>query len=250
MRKIATFAAIALTAAATPALADDADGTWTGAYIGISGGYTETKSDQKVVLSGQWLTEAATLQTRVVSDYATASRVKDINYGGQIGYNVQAGSSLVIGVEADVSALSGKNAQTRTSAGTPSYTIANTFDPKVTYSIKGKLGFAAGNTLFYATGGWGWTQADLATDITSNGGYHKASSFSHTFSGYEVGGGLEHRFGRNLSLRLEYVYADHGDVTYATSYVTGSSFLVPAYNETFTQDLTMHQVRVGFNYHF
>ncbi len=99
MRKIATLAALALTAAATPALADDADATWTGAYIGISGGYTETKSDQTVVLGGNWSTEAATLQSRVVSDYATASRVKDINYGGQIGYNVQAGSSLVIGLK-------------------------------------------------------------------------------------------------------------------------------------------------------
>ena len=250
MRKIAALTAMALTAMATPALADDADATWTGAYIGINAGYTEAKSDQAVVLSGNWSTESAALQTRVVTDYPTASRVTDINYGGQIGYNVQAGSNFVLGIEADVSALPGKDAQIRTSSGSPTYTIANTFDPKVTYAVKGKLGFAAGNTLFYATGGWGWTQADLATDITSNGGYHKASAFKHTFDGYEVGGGLEHRFGRNLSLRLEYIYTDQGDVTYTTGYVTGSAFLSPAYNETFTQDLRMHLVRVGFNYHF
>ena len=237
-----------MAAAATPALADDSDASWTGAYAGINAGYTDAKSDQTVVLGGNWSTEAATLQTRVTTDYPTASHVKDFNYGGQIGFNVQAGSNLVVGIEADVSGLSGKDSQSRTSAGSPSYTIANTFDPKVTYGIKGKLGFAAGNTLFYATGGYGWTQADLATDITSSGGYHKASSFSHTFNGYEVGGGIEHRFAGKLGLRLEYVYTDQGDVTYATGFAAGNTF--PGYTETFTQDLRMHLVRVGFNYHF
>lgn len=250
MRKILNLTAIAACAIATPALAQDEDGSWTGAYVGVNAGYTDATSDQTVVLGGNWTTESAALQTRVTTDYPTNSKVQDINYGAQIGYNVQAGSSLVIGVEADVSALSGKEALSHTSAGTPSYTIANTFDPKVTYSVKGKVGIAAGNTLFYATGGWGWTQADLATDITSSGGYHKASSFSHTFDGYEVGGGLEHRFGSNVSLRVEYIYTDQGDVTYTTGYVTGSAFTSPAYTETFTQDLTMHLVRVGINLHF
>ena len=242
--------ALAIAASATPALADDTDTNWTGAYAGVNAGYTDAKSDQSVVLGGAWSTESAALQTRVTTDYPTASDVQDINYGGQIGYNVQAGSSLVLGLEADISGLSGKDSQTRTSSGTPNYTIANTFDPKITYSIKAKMGFAAGNTLFYATGGWGWTKADLATDITSSGGYHKASAFSHTFDGYEVGGGIEHRFGKKLGLRLEYVYTDQGDVTYTTGYVTGSAFTSPAYAETFTQDLQMHLVRVGLNYHF
>ncbi len=250
MRKFVTLGALAIAVAATPALADDNDASWTGAYVGVNAGYTDAKSDQKVVLGGNWSIESAALQTRVTTDYPTASHVKDINYGGQIGFNVQAGSSLVVGIEADVSGLSGKDSQIRTSAGAPTYTIANTFDPKVTYGVKGKLGFAAGNTLFYATGGYGWTQADLATDITSSGGYHKASAFSHTFNGYEVGGGIEHRFGGKLGLRLEYVYTDQGDVTYTTGYVTGSTFLTPAYSETFTQDLRMHLVRVSMNYHF
>lgn len=250
MRRILGLAAIAACAIATPALAEDEDGSWTGAYVGASVGYTDAKSDQTVVLGGNWLIESAALQTRVVTDYPTASRVKDVNYGGQIGYNVQVGSSLVIGVEADVSTLSGKDARTRTSAGIPTYTIANTFDPKVTYGVKGKLGFASSNTLFYATGGWGWTKADLATDITSSGGYHKASSFSHTFSGYEAGAGIEQRLGTNMSVRLDYTYTDQGDVTYATGYVTGSTFTSPAYTETFTQDLTMHLVRLGINFHF
>ena len=250
MRKFVTLGALAIVAAATPALADETDGSWTGAYAGINAGYTDAKSDQVVVLGGNWSTETAALQTRVTTDYPTASHVQDVNYGGQIGYNIQAGSSLVFGLEADVSGLSGKDSQVRTSAGAPTYTIANTFDPKVTYGVKAKLGFAAGNTLFYATGGWGWTKADLTTDITSSGGYHKASAISHTFDGYEVGGGIEHRFGGNLGLRVEYVYTDQGDVTYTTGYVTGSSFTSPAYTETFNQDLRMHLVRVGFNYHF
>ena len=250
MRRLLNLTAIAACTIAAPALAQDGADSWTGAYVGVNAGYTDAKSDQTVVLGGQWTSESAALQTRVTNDYPTNSKLQDINYGGQIGYNVQAGSSLVIGLEADVSALSGNDVQSHTSPASPTYTIANTFDPKVTYGIKGKVGIAAGNTLFYATGGWGWTQVDLATDITSDGGYHKASSFSHTFDGYEVGGGLEHRFGSNVSLRVEYIYTDQGDVTYTTGYVTGSTFTAPVYSETFTQDLTMHLVRVGFNLHF
>lgn len=250
MRTATSLAAMAFCLIASPALADDEDMSWTGAYIGVSGGYTDAKSDQSVALGGAWSSESSALQTRVVTDYPTASHVQDFNYGAQIGYNVQAGSNLVVGVEADVSGLSGKDSQIRTSSGTPTYTIANTFDPKITYGLKAKLGFASGNTLFYATGGWGWTKADLSTDITSNGGYHKASALSHTFDGYQVGGGIEHRFSPNLGLRLEYVYTDQGDVTYTTGYVTGSTFTTPAYTETFTQDLRMHLVRVGVNFHF
>lgn len=256
MRTIFTLSAIAACAIATPSFADE-DSDWTGAYVGVSIGYTDAKSDQTVDLSGTWSTESAALQTYVTDFYASHPKVGDVSFGGQLGYNYQTDGGLVVGLEADVNVLSGKDDTVRgPTATTPfpslTYTVANSFDPKATYGVKAKLGFASGKTLFYATGGWGWTNADIAVDITSNGGYHKTASGSHTFNGYEVGGGIEHKLGSNMSVRLDYTYADHGDFTFDTVYAPGSSFPPPTFNygETYTQDLRMHMVRLGVNFHF
>lgn len=256
MRISKFLAATALTVAgASPALADDADGTWTGAYAGVSIGYTDAKSDQTVALSGAWTSESTGLQAYATDFYPRDSKVQNVNFGGQIGYNYQTASGLVLGLEADISAISGKESVARPlTATTPfpalSYAVTNTFDPKATYGLKAKLGFGSDNTLFYATGGWAWTTADLGVDITSNGGYHKTASVSRTFDGWQAGAGIEQRLGGNLSVRLDYNYIDQGKESFDTVYAPGSAFLTPAYNETFTQELTTHMVRVGINFHF
>lgn len=253
MRTAIKIAALATAAIATPAFADDDQGSWDGAYLGVNVGYADTKSDQDVALSGAWTSEATALQSFVVSNYPTDSHVKDVTVGAQFGYNIQAKQGVVVGIEADVNVPSGAQRSYKGPLPYPSspsltYTIANTFDPKLNYGIKGKLGFGSDQTLFYVAGGWSWTQADLATDITSSGGYHKFASSTHTFDGFQVGAGIEHKIGGRASLRLEYTYSDQGDYTYATQYASGSTFLTPAYNETFTQDLKIQMVRVGFNF--
>lgn len=255
MRTTFTLAAIALSAAATPALADEGEGDWNGAYLGINVGYADTKSDQTVALSGAWTSESAALQSHATDFYATDSHVKDVTVGAQFGYNIQASGGVVIGIEADVNVPSGEQRTFKGPTPTPpfptlTYTVSNTFDPKLNYGLKGKLGFGSNRTLFYVAGGWSWTQADLAVDITSNGNYRKAASFTHTFDGFQAGAGIEHKVTNGTSLRLEYTYADQGEYTYDTSYVTGSSFLSPAYNETYTQDLKTHAIRLGLNFHF
>lgn len=256
MRKTVILSAIAASAIATPALASD-DGEFNGAYVGVSVGYTDAKSDQTVALSNSWTTESAGLQTYVTGFYPSNTKVEDVNYGGQIGYNMQTSGGLVVGLEADVTGLSGSGTVVKPlTATTPfpalSYAVTNTFDPKVMYGVKARLGYASGKTLFYATGGWGWTDADIAMDISSNGGYHKVASLKHTFNGFQAGAGIEHKMSDNLSVRLDYTYTDQGDFTFQTDYAAGSSFAPPGFNytETFTQDLRMHLVRVGLNFHF
>jgi len=254
MRTIFTLTAIAACAIATPSFADE-EGDWTGAYVGLSAGYTDAKSDQTVALSGAWTAESAALQSNVVSFYPNNTKVQNFNYGAQLGYNMQTGGGLVVGLEADVSGIAGSDTAGKPlTATTPfpalSYASSTTFDPKVAFGIKAKLGFASGNTLFYATGGWGWTTADISMDITSNGGYHKTASTSHTFDGYQIGGGIEHKLSPNMSLRLDYTYTDQGDFVFNTAYAPGSTFVTPAYVETFNSDLRMHSIRLGVNFHF
>jgi opacity protein-like surface antigen len=247
---LATAASCAL---ATPALADDGD--WTGAYVGVSVGYTGAKSDSAVALSGSWTTESAALQSEVVNRWAASQSLDDVNFGGQIGYNYQTGGA-VLGIEADITALSGNEVLSRNQASTAfpalNYTYTNRVDPKYMISLKARLGAAMGNTLIYAEGGWGFTKADLGADILSNGGYSKSGRLSKTMDGFVVGAGLEHKFTDSVSARISYDYADMGDESYVTAYNAGSSFAPPTFNyvETFTQDLRMHLVKVGLNFHF
>jgi opacity protein-like surface antigen len=238
---------------ATPALADDGD--WTGAYIGASVGYAAAKSDSTTALSGTWTSESAALQGEVTSRFAAAQSIDDVNFGGQIGYNYQTGGA-VLGVEVDIAALSGESVVNRTQASTAfpalSYTYTNRVDPKSMIALKARIGAAMGNTLLYAEGGWAFVRADLGSDLTSNGGYSKSGRLSKTMDGFIVGGGVEHKLSSNVSARLSYNYADLGEESYVNAYNPGSTFAPPAnnYTETMTQDLRMHLVRVGINFHF
>lgn len=239
---------------ATPAYAEDGD--WTGAYVGVSVGYTAAKSDTTTALSGSWTSESAALQSEVTSRFAARQSLDDINFGGQIGYNFQTGGA-VLGVEADIAALSGNQVTTRGPLATTafpalSYTYTNRVDPKYMISLKARVGAAMGNTLIYADGGWGFTKADLGADILSNGSYSKSGRLSKTMDGFVVGGGVEHKFSDTISARLSYNYADMGEESYVNAYNPGSSFAPPGANyvETMTQDLRMHLVRVGINFHF
>lgn len=254
MKKIALLAAAGTCLIAAPAMASDED-NWTGAYVGVSAGYNSTSSKTATTLGGNWSTEAQALRDFVTSRSASNMSVKAANIGAQIGYNAQIGEMLVVGAEADAALLTGKTDYVRgplSYSTTPAlgYTFTNRIDPKSSYAVKAKLGVAMGPTLLYATGGWGWTRAGLGADIVSTAGYKKTASLNHTYDGFVVGGGIEHKFAPNISARLDYTYTDQGDFSYPTSYVTGSTSTTPAYGETISQNLKMHQVRVGVNFHF
>lgn len=253
MKNFVPFALFAC-AIATPALASEGD-EWTGAYAGVSVGYNNTKSDSAATLGGNWSVEPAGLRTFMTNNIGTKQSVDDFNFGGQIGYNAQVSGNLVLGIEADGAFLNGKEVTVRgpltvPNLVAPTYNFTNRIDPKASAAIKAKAGIAFDQSLIYATGGWGWTWAKVGTDITSSANYRKASNIDNTFDGWLIGGGIEHKLGERLSLRLDYTYADQGSVTYQTSYVTGSSSTTPAYSETLRQDLRMHQIRAGVNFHF
>lgn len=253
MRSIFAIGASALALAASPALAQDED-DWTGGYIGVQGGYSSVKSDSTATLGGAWTSESAALRNEVTTNLGTKQSDGDLNFGAQIGYNFQTGGA-VLGLEGEFLALNGGETISRGPIATTvfpglSYTYRNTIDPKHMFALKAKLGASSGSTLFYAEGGWAWTKAAVGAGITSNGNYLKGGTVDRTFDGFIVGAGIEHRFGSNIGLRLSYHYADQGDKTYNTAYLPGSAFVTPPYSETINQNLRLHLVRVGINYHF
>ena len=98
--------------------------------------------------------------------------------GGHLGFNWQGPSSWVIGVEGDVN-----------------------FSDDVDYlaSVRGRLGYALGNTLVYGTGGIAFAAFDnVALDEET---------------GWVAGGGIETKVRPNMSLGLEALYYDFNDAS-------------------------------------
>ena len=247
MRKIIISAALASCTFISPAWADE-EINWDGAYIGVSAGYTQTKSDSVVTLGGAWTTETTTLQNFVTNNWSAKQSFGKENFGGQIGFNHQMGG-VVVGLEATASSLSGSSVRNSgpLAAPNPTYTFTNTVDPKALYTVEAKVGAPLGKTLIYVHGGWAWVSANLSADLISNGNYSKVGGVSSTFDGFIVGAGIEHKFSQNVSLRVDYSYTDQGDVSYATTFRNAN---FPTYSESVNQDLRLHVVRVGLNYHF
>jgi outer membrane immunogenic protein len=94
--------------------------------------------------------------------------------GLHVGYNWQRTSNLVLGVEGDVN-------------------FADDIDYLAT--LRGRIGLAAGPTLFYATGG-----------VAFLGVEDEFSSDDEDFTGWVAGLGVEHKLRENVSVGLEGLY--------------------------------------------
>ncbi|MFT4078671.1 outer membrane protein [Rhodomicrobium sp.] len=171
--------------------------TWTGFYAGINGGYGWDDIDSDSKFDG------------------------DFNGGfggGQIGYNWQGAfgtSPLVIGIEADIQ-------------GSGVGYDAHSYEANLDYfgTVRGRLGYALGNSLVYATGGFAYG----SFEVKGNGW-----SKDETETGWVVGGGLEHKFTPNISGKIEYQYLN---------------FELDGNSNYKDLDFGVNTVRVGLNYHF
>jgi outer membrane immunogenic protein len=101
-------------------------------------------------------------------------------------------------------------------------------------TVRGRLGYAVGPTLLYATGGYAWADLKL-----TNAFGPFSSSDSQVLNGWTVGAGVEYMIAPKWSLKAEYLYKSFGGETFNT-------LTFPAASGT----LNLHSVQVGVNYHF
>jgi outer membrane immunogenic protein len=150
--------------------------SWTGAYLGINGGYGWGSGDNTVPFS----TGSFDVNGGVV--------------GGTLGYNFQSGAA-VFGLEGDIdwSGIKGSTACGGTSCETSNTWLG---------TARGRLGYAAGNFLPYITGG-----AAFGNIKNSIAGFGDASD---TKLGWTVGGGVEAAINGPWSAKVEYLYVDLG----------------------------------------
>jgi outer membrane immunogenic protein len=147
--------------------------------------------------------------------------------GIQLGYNWQgAGSPLVFGLEADADAS--------TILGQGSDGI-ETYKSRLQSvgTLRGRMGYGMDRALVYLTGGLAMGSVDNETATGTNNPNKIAT-------GYTLGGGIEYKFKRDLSLKLEYQYINLGqNDTDPSSFAASGGTL---------HDDAFNTVRVGVNY--
>jgi high affinity Mn2+ porin len=149
--------------------------------------------------------------------------------GFQAGYNFQLPSSVVLGLEADLSFTSPID-----SPATGLAPFNTTFDYFGT--ARGRIGYAFGGLLPYVTGGaaWGQTKVDLNDQ---NGNVVSSKSITHV--GWTVGAGVEYALKDNWTAKFEYNYIDLGSKTCVLDNSAPSVLNV---------DPKLHVFRLGLNY--
>lgn len=200
---------------------------WQGFYIGGNVGYAWGAGDHDRVSSTD-----GTFRTGLDNSGAFG--------GGQFGYNAQYGN-IVAGIEADIQGGDVNSSPLAFTQGGGSGTLSN--DINVFGTIRGRLGYAMGPWLLYATGGFAWADVDVkASGVTGAGNAYSISDSSFA-TGYVVGAGVEYALSRNWSIKGEYQYLNLDAGTIGGTDAAGSAVNVRS-------EPDLHTVRMGLNYRF
>ena len=171
--------------------------------------------------------------------------------GGTAGFNLTFDRFLV-GVEGDLGYMN-LTGDRRIASSDPRYHQDLTLDGGLYGDITGRLGvLVTPATLLYAKGGFAFYdgQAEQATTKP----WYKASG-TDTFTGYTIGGGIEHFICDRVSIKVEYLHFGFGDEDGSQQKVESS---LPAaddgtpvgYKFHNTHSLSADSIKVGLNYHF
>jgi high affinity Mn2+ porin len=213
---------------------------WTGFYLGGHVGYAWGTSNWTANTTISPVKTFATGSMTLAQPINTFNEAGSFFEGFQAGYNYRLPNNFVIGAEVDASFPSFQNIEGISIGGTS--TLASPLGPE-TYSetvlmsgtVRGRLGYAAGNWLVYATGGLAWTYDQLSLNQLVSGAGEQTNLWRW---GWTAGAGVETPFAPHWTARLEYLY---------TGYPSSSVSFPPA-AQRFDSDFTLHEVRLGLNY--
>ena len=205
---------------------------WTGFYLGghVGGAWDHRSVDHFSTVTGAPTGTSSTDASGIMG-------------GGQLGYNYMVVPNWVIGVEADIS---GANLRSTSVSQSPPRAPITQGDSKVDLfgTVRGRVGYAWNNWLFYGTGGFAWAEEDLTrtqlAGTTGNATPGTVESSSATGTGWTAGGGIEWAIVQNWTARIEYLHLDLGTV----------SVTAPIAERRSDVSLTIDTVRAGLNYKF
>lgn len=218
---------------------------WTGAYVGVFGGYAWGSAD----LSSD-ITSPAPVPTSLDADADMDGWLG----GAQIGYDYDIGTGFVIGAVADW-AITGLESDsvcledfglscTAEDRAEPDHAEGHAnMDWLATF--RARAGFAAGDALIYATGGLAVASVEINVDDLEFLGDNYSDT--DTLTGWTAGAGIEYRLTENVSVGAEYLYVDLGSVETSYEVSVGAPDNTEIDSET---DFTMSVVKASLNYRF
>jgi outer membrane immunogenic protein len=133
------------------------------------------------------------------------------------------------------------------------FTVTSNVSTTWLATIRGRLGYAVNNWLFFVTGGAAFT--DLRGNFAFSDTFANAAesaSFSDTKTGYTVGGGVEAGLWGNWSVKGEYLYANFGTLSANSTNLTAFAPAIAFPSNVFTHslDLKANIARAALNYRF
>jgi high affinity Mn2+ porin len=213
---------------------------WNGFYAGGHFGYAWGKSN--------W-TAGSPGAPDVSGSFSVAQPIDSFSESGsffaglQAGYNYMLLNRLLLGAEVDATFpafqnLAGLSIGNFTNLTSPTLG-AETFGENVLASgtVRGRVGYAPGSWLFYATGGFAWTYNQQTLTQVSTG--NSATRFLWRL-GWAAGAGVEVPIMPHWTARLEYLLTDYAKST--NTFFSGA--------QTFNSDFTVQELRLGLNYQF
>ena len=216
---------------------------WSGFYLGGHVGYAGGSSNWSATPAGAaGPTAAGSLDLYNAFDGSTGTG--SYFAGLQAGYNYVLPSRILLGVEADVSfpnTIAGTAVVSSPANGTANYSE----QVELNGTVRGRVGYAPGHWLFYATGGFAWSYDQFGRTQLAGmpaGGTAAPGTTENLFMvprvGGAVGAGVEVALPSNWTARAEYLFTD-----YASRGVT-----FPAGAQSFNSGLTLNELRLGLNY--
>jgi outer membrane immunogenic protein len=183
---------------------------WNGFYAGVNGGGGESANNGFLSPSGGF-------------------------GGGQIGYNWQGiwYPNLVLGIEADI-----QGSGISDSGTFGNINVENSLNWFGT--VRGRVGYAVGPTLFYFTGGFAFGEVESKERFLGGGNaFGVPFDATETQTGYVLGGGVEYKFNPAWSVKGEYQFIslDANDAAGPLGFTGGDRSEVNTF-------------RIGVNYHF
>ncbi|WP_246668445.1 MULTISPECIES: outer membrane protein [Bradyrhizobium] len=231
--------------------------SWTGFYVGANVGFGGDRFEYPFHASARQLqAEAPPLTSSTSGKFSLTS--SGFFGGGQIGYNHQYNSNVVLGLEADFqwSGIEGRfeGNQILTVNGTSVATTFGTGSEIAWFgTVRGRLGYAWDRLFLYATGGAAYGKVDTHGTFSfagPNGVAHTTSVASGgTQWGWTAGAGLEYALAPQWSFKTEYLYIDLGSRTLLSSAINDVANGFTA-NAGMDVDTKFHTIKAGVNYRF